>query len=260
VISKEIVDPLFNDLLLKATEVELSNLGELGDYKKLFPLHEVGVAQGCCLSPLIGNILLNEFDKEMNGRNVTCLRYIDDFLILGSSRASVFSAFSSAQRILSEYRLTAYDPLVETGKAEHGYTKRGFAFLGCQIVNGLVRPDHNTCTRLLEKVKGEINESIKSMKNPKKCKLDDKKSFVDTLGNINNILKGWGNQYSFCNDHQVLDNMDKAIDVLLERYIQRYNTLTKIRYKTDPMNRRRLLGVHLVRDSKPNPVLISRTR
>ena len=113
-------DDMFNELLERATATELDNLATLGEKADLFPLHEVGVAQGCCLSLLIGNILLEEFDKELNGRGIVCVRYIDDFLILGPRENKVVAAFKSAQRLLSKYGLNAYDPITNKEKAEIG--------------------------------------------------------------------------------------------------------------------------------------------
>jgi hypothetical protein len=40
----------------QATETELANLSKLGPDASYFPLYEIGVAQGCCLSPLMGNL------------------------------------------------------------------------------------------------------------------------------------------------------------------------------------------------------------
>ena len=105
-----VADPDFMKLLKKAVHVELSNLKTLRDDAELFPLHEVGVAQGCCLSPLIGNVLLGRFDEQMNGRGIVCLRYIDDFLILGPTKSKVRRAFESAQKLLDHHGLRAYDP------------------------------------------------------------------------------------------------------------------------------------------------------
>ncbi|WP_458726016.1 reverse transcriptase domain-containing protein [Pseudomonas gregormendelii] len=61
-----------------------------------------GVAQGSPLSPLIANLYLHDFDKTINDGEVTCLRYIDDFLILGKDMGCVDRAFSKAQELSSK--------------------------------------------------------------------------------------------------------------------------------------------------------------
>jgi RNA-directed DNA polymerase len=47
-----------------------------------------GVPQGCPLSPLLGNVMLNELDKELEQRGHRFVRYADDFLIFCKSRRS----------------------------------------------------------------------------------------------------------------------------------------------------------------------------
>jgi hypothetical protein len=149
IISDKLPDPIFNKLLAAAVTTELENLDELGKNAELFPLYDIGVAQGCCLSPLIGNILLHDFDVRMNEGGISCLRYIDDFLILGSSERAVMHAFKKAIRLLGEHKLRAYNPLVNRHKAEVGKTEKGFEFLGCDIHPGLIRPAKKSRKRLL---------------------------------------------------------------------------------------------------------------
>src|SRR5207247_4654967 len=153
--------------LERATATELDNLATLGEKCDLFPLHEVGVAQGCCLSPLIGNILLEEFDKEMNGRGIVCVRYIDDFLILGPRENKVVAAFKSAQRLLSKYGLNAYDPITNKEKAEIGEVKRGFQFLGCEIIPGLITPSAKARQRFMGSLTSIVQKSKWVMESPR---------------------------------------------------------------------------------------------
>ena len=49
---------------------------------------EMGVPQGGPLSPLLSNIMLNELDKELEGRGHKFVRYADDMVILCRSRRS----------------------------------------------------------------------------------------------------------------------------------------------------------------------------
>jgi len=49
---------------------------------------EMGVPQGCPLSPLLSNIMLNELDKELAKRGHRFVRYADDLLILCKSKRS----------------------------------------------------------------------------------------------------------------------------------------------------------------------------
>ena len=81
-----------------------------------------------------------------------------------------------------------------------------------------------------------------------------KKSLVKTFANISNILMGWGNQYSFCNDREVMKQLDIEIDSRLAKYIGKYQMARK-RCECDRENLRRLLGVQLLMDCKYQAVI-----
>lgn len=82
-------DDQFSRLLSQALETELDNIDELKDFIHLFPLGDVGVPQGSSLSAIAGNIVLRNFDEKMNRQGVTTIRYIDDFVIVGSSEWAI---------------------------------------------------------------------------------------------------------------------------------------------------------------------------
>jgi group II intron reverse transcriptase/maturase len=56
---------------------------------------EAGVPQGSPLSPLLGNIMLHELDKELTRRGHKFVRYADDILILCKSRRSAYRTLSN---------------------------------------------------------------------------------------------------------------------------------------------------------------------
>ncbi|MEX1223382.1 MAG: reverse transcriptase domain-containing protein [Pirellulales bacterium] len=48
-----------------------------------------GTMQGGPLSPLLANILLDDFDKELESRGLRFVRYADDFLVFTKTRSLV---------------------------------------------------------------------------------------------------------------------------------------------------------------------------
>jgi RNA-directed DNA polymerase len=56
-------EPKFLELFRDAIKVELENLASLREHAGAFPIAEIGVAQGCSLSPLLGNLALSDFDR-----------------------------------------------------------------------------------------------------------------------------------------------------------------------------------------------------
>lgn len=125
-------DPEFSALFVSAVTTELDNLAALTEEeRKLFPLEDTGVAQGSALSPLICNIFLHNFDRQLNSRGIVCIRYIDDFIIFAPDRKRARRALQSARETLQSLGLDAYDPETEKKKAEEGEVQNGFTFLGC---------------------------------------------------------------------------------------------------------------------------------
>jgi retron-type reverse transcriptase len=255
-IAETIEDNSFNKLLKDAVTTELSNMEELKKAADLFPIYEIGVAQGCCLSPLFANVLLYDFDKQMNQGHITCLRYIDDFVLLGPDQKTVRAAFKEAMKMLAQYSLEVYDPAKEKDKSEEGYAKNGFKFLGCKILPGLISPNKKSRERLLNSIRDLLDKSIRSMSNPLRAS-QDRTSFADTLVTVSRILKGWGDQYSYCNNKDMMAVLDGRINEQLSSYCGRYEQMKKLRSRKDALTERRLMGVHLLTDSKQDPILVS---
>jgi hypothetical protein len=244
-------DNSLDELLQKSLECELYNACTLEDGIKLFPSEDYGVAQGCCLSPLIGNILLDEFDKAVNNHPIRCIRYMDDFIIIGKHMQAVENAFSTALHELKKYGMSAYKPDVDKEKASKGSILKGVEFLGCYIDHKRVQPNKKSRDRFIDNVKELIAESEISMRtNPDGVYLEGK-SFNHTIRKIDNLIKGWGNSYYFCNDKQVLESIDSEINNILTDYCAKYSS---IRRKNECL-RRQLLGVHPLANSKRDPII-----
>lgn len=242
----------FCNILKEATTVELAIISDLKDVE-LFPTYELGVAQGCCLSPAFGNILLHEFDRQMNDRGVVCIRYIDDFLLMSDNQDKLKKAYASATETLKQLGLKVH-PLTNKEKVEVGNIDSGLNFLGCAINDVSVSPGHEAISRLKQKLKDLVNSSISGL-SPKNDKLKHS-SLLLTVNKINNVVLGWGSQYSFCTDFRFKKPLDEYVSVLLKRYIGRFNSeLTKEckkqKTKIDKIHlQRRFCGIQLIADCK----------
>lgn len=240
-LAEDITDNDFIELLKAATTIELNNAKSLGPDLKFFPLDDFGVAQGNCLSPFFGNMLLFNFDIEMNHNDTMCIRYIDDFIIIGEKRKSVHVAFNKAQRILKNHGLCAYDPSVDNEKSEFGPAKDGIHFLGWDLFPGRIQPNNKSRARLIEKIKNIISESIIAFNYPDTI-IDNKKSFLQTFSLINNTVSGWGKQYTLCNNKSILTSLDAKILNLINKYKIEYTKAIN-RYPQDDKSRLQLLGL-----------------
>lgn len=259
-IEKDIKDKEFCEFLKNAINLEIHNLADLKEHIEFFEFDTAGVPQGCCLSPLFGNILLNEFDKEMNSGKITCLRYLDDFLILAPGEAEANKAFKTAQKLLKSHNLFAYDPKKDKSKASKGHIKTKFDFLGVEIKNGKFRPNKTNRTNIVEQVRQILTESEKADFSKVKERELENVSFVHTLHYIHKKLKGWGNQFFFCNDEAVFGSIESEIDELIKiyknNYFKKHRLLEEQKIKDWKKQQRRLLGVHLLEDSKKLPIKI----
>lgn len=245
-ITRESSDAEFNALLTLATNTELDNIAQLGRDKELFPLEEVGVAQGSSLSPLLCNLLLEDFDEDMNGRQIVCIRYIDDFILFAPNRAKAMGAFVGARKKLQKLSpdLDCYDPTTHSAKAEAGPTTGPFQFLGCEVLPHVIRPSTVARRRLAERIQTVIADALAATGNPLTA-IRERKAYADSLHTMSNIIRGWGNTYSFCTDDRLMRDIDRKIDEILAPFRGQFFKIFKNKNAED---QRRLLGVFMVSD------------
>ncbi len=255
IINIAIKDSEFCEILKQATNTELDNLIHLRDDKELFPLEDKGVAQGSCLSPMICNLLLHDFDVQMNQRGIICIRYIDDFILFANNEKAAFKAFKIAKDILEKLNLTVYDPRTDKEKAEMGISRLGFDFLGCSIREDRVRPAQKSQERLKERVTNILKNNLSILNKPRKA-IEEGTTFRDAIYEVNNVIRGWGNSYGFCSDDNLMLNIDKDIDDKLQKFMLTYKAKLK---KFDAKDKRRLLGVFLLEDCKKEDITKSST-
>jgi RNA-directed DNA polymerase len=95
-----------------------------------FP-RERGTPQGGVVSPLLSNILLTPFDREMRLRGYQLTRYADDWVITCKSAAEARSAIDIALRILKQLGVELHPQ-----KTRIVHVRCGFEFLGYKIKHG----------------------------------------------------------------------------------------------------------------------------
>jgi RNA-directed DNA polymerase len=243
-------DTEFARLFELALSTELANPEELAADLRLFPLGDTGVAQGSSLSTFAGNVVLRKFDKTLNGRGITTIRYIDDFVILGGSERSVELAFRNGRISLQSLGMDAYEPSATSDKARIGRVEDGFDFLGCRIGRIRVRPSRRSCSKLLEAIRLTIQQGKRSLENfvesdsPRRAE----DAYAQTLVLLDKKIRGWGDAFRFCDDRLNFDDLDRKLDILLGEF---RSSLGSHLAKAVPRARRRLTGVALLRDTPP---------
>ncbi|OJU19032.1 MAG: RNA-dependent DNA polymerase [Sphingomonas sp. 66-10] len=225
-------------LFRQAIDVELSNMAQLRDKAVDFPIEDIGVAQGNSLSPLLGNIILADFDQVMNEGDCRCIRYIDDFIILAPSKAAATSRLRKAEGLLKELGMELSPEKSSKGGIS---IDAGFDFLGINISPGAVRPGTKAQSKILRSIQSAFEESLKAMRGIQHGQPFDRAcSLSNTLKRVDGMVDGWGKHYWFCNDTQVFSNLDIKISESIRRYLGEY---AAIRAETPATSHQRMLGV-----------------
>ncbi|MFN3828260.1 MAG: reverse transcriptase domain-containing protein [Micavibrio sp.] len=252
ILQRDLKDQKFIELIRNALMVQLKNEDDLREVLNLFPSKEKGVAQGSCLSPLMGNILLYEFDQMMNTDAVVCIRYIDDLLILAKNKTLAEKAFNKGRKHLKELGLDLHEKFDDADKAAKGNVASGIDFLGVRLHSGSIFPSKKARSKIKNEIKELFQES--RLKNFRSSSLADSRDYtlVNTLKLAHNKLKGWGNQYSFCNNKNAFKDMDDALTEEIAEYFNSYYAQLR---SLNEQEKRKILGVHLLIDSKYDPIL-----
>lgn len=158
-----------------------------------------GVPQGSPLSPLLSNIMLNELDRELEGKGLQFVRYADDFSIYTKSKAE-------ARRVGNAIYLFLRDKLKLTINRDKSGIRRPvhFTILGFGFVPTYVKG---------EKGKYQLVVSEKSWKKLKqKLKTITRKttpmSFDERIRKLNEVQRGWVNNFRMANIQNKLNELD----------------------------------------------------
>ncbi len=89
-----------------------------------------GTMQGGPLSPLLANILLDDFDKELESRGLRFVRYADDFLVFTQTKEAAGRVFASIERYLTRKLKLVVNQQKSRICSTDGVEFLGFAFQG----------------------------------------------------------------------------------------------------------------------------------
>ena len=106
-----------------------------------------GISLGCPLLPLLGALYLQPFDEQMARLDVRYGRYMDDWVVLASTRWKLRAAVRRVNRVLSELRLEKHPDKTFVGR-----TGERFDFLGYRFTAAGLRLAAQTKQRFVERV------------------------------------------------------------------------------------------------------------
>jgi len=172
-----------------------------------------GVPQGGVISPLISNILLTPFDREMRRKGYRLTRFADDWLVTCRTRAEAQAALNFAKQVLKKLGV-----VLNEEKTRIVHVSHGFEFLGYKIKRGQ-RPlklaahkiKSNTRQGALyvyprQKSIDHFKEQIRK-RTRRKAPLTTK-ALIDE---INPVIRGWGNYYRKSHVRRLFNQLDRWI-------------------------------------------------
>jgi RNA-directed DNA polymerase len=164
-----------------------------------------GAPQGGPLSPLLSNLVLDEFDQELMRRGHRFCRYADDFNIYVRSHHAGERVMATACRFLTKkLRLKVNESKSAVALPEER------KFLGFTISN-----DGSECrisTKALDKFKTRIRELTQRTRGV---------SLPQLVELLSRYLVGWRGYFGFCQTPRVLSNLDAWIRRRLRMYLWR---------------------------------------
>ena len=249
----EVENRQFGRLFADALATNLVNQDELEErgHFKLFPDQKIGVAQGSALSALAGNIVLREFDAELNDRGIVCVRYIDDLILLGPSSRHVRQAFKSARDKLSRLGMDAYDidnpAHIESGKADFGDIYKGTDVLGYHVRGTRLQPCAAARRKFLQKIDEQMATAFREMQKAAAGKpYEQVRCYHHALAQIHKIIWGWSQSFRYTTERQVFETLDEQI---AKRLTQFQRAAEKLCSGGCPKTFRRVMGMHLLTDT-----------
>jgi group II intron reverse transcriptase/maturase len=171
-----------------------------------------GTPQGGVISPLLSNILLTPFDREMRRRGHQLTRYADDWVVTCRSREEAEKAMTDARKVLATLGVTLNEQ-----KTRIVHITQGFEFLGYKIkrgTQGLRLPGHRVKSVRSGQVYAYPREkSIRSFVDQirARTKRTVPLSTAELIAEINPILRGWGNYYCKAHVRKLFAKLDRWI-------------------------------------------------
>ena len=186
-----------------------------------------GTPQGGVISPLLSNIYLHYLDTVWQ-RQCTdvgkLVRYADDFVVLCRTAEGVEEAERRVRMIFERLKLTIHPE--KTRRVDLTNGKEGFDFLGCHLhmrLSGRLLEQRGIhryylqrwpSTRSMRRVRTKVKELTDR-------KWHGVKDVRVLIGNLNPVLRGWGNHFRTGNANRKFQQLDTYVWRRLARFMAR---------------------------------------
>ena len=181
---------------------------------------EEGSPQGGPLSPLLANIYLNKYDKEMERRGVKVIRYADDIVVLARSKRAGERLLESSKRYLEgklKLRLNT-----EKSKVVSVYSIRNFKFLGFAMGKGRNGAYIRVHAKSLKKAKQKLKE-LTSRSQGRNVRV--------VMNKVKEYIRGWLGYFGIASMRNTMKEWDGWLRCRFRMYIWKQWKKPKTRMK-----------------------------
>jgi RNA-directed DNA polymerase len=174
---------------------------------------EQSTPQGGVLSPLLSNILLTPFDREMRRKGYRLTRWADDWVITCRTRAEALVALKAARKVLDKLGVVLHAEKTRVVNIRHG-----FEFLGYKIKRGSRRLQLKPDKILSGATMGSLyafprEKSLQHFKEQirKHTRRKAPVSIGELIAELNPVIRGWGNYYCKAHVRKLFNRLDRWI-------------------------------------------------
>jgi len=162
----------------------------------------VGIPQGGNISPLLSNIYLHQFDKEMKNRGYNIIRYADNFICMEKTKRDIINVFRDAIEFLKKGLLLN----INSNSKSISNIHNGFIFLGFLFKDW----KKTIADEKIEKIKTKISKLLKDGNNSQ-----------DTIDKLNESIIGWKRYYEIGEVDEQFKFLDNILFEELKDYLIR---------------------------------------
>jgi len=181
-----------------------------------------GTPQGGVISPLLANIYLHAFDREVRRRDLGVLvRYADDFVIMTRTVDQAEVALDGAREILGSMGLELHPDKTRVVDLREG--REGFDFLGCHFrarMSGRLWEQQRVIRYYLhrwpsqaamKRLRGKVRDRTGRSRGGTRIEW--------VIEDLNPILRGWGNYFRTGNAADKFTQIDRYVVWRLKRLL-----------------------------------------
>jgi len=179
---------------------------------RLFPTPQ-GTPQGGVVSPLLSNILLTPFDREMRRHGYQLTRYADDWAVTCRSRREAEAALRCAEKVLATLGVR-----LNLQKTRIVHVRQGFAFLGYKIKRGS-RAMYLPVAKIISGARsGDLyayptQKSVDRFRDTirRKTRRRIPLHTVELTHELNPVIRGWGEYYKRAHVRRLFNQLDRWV-------------------------------------------------